>query len=165
MRCTLPSVGLFAAVLAASACADTNAPVADAATYDLASYGGQPLPVVLRVLAETPIEPGGLTVYCDDKLTASTLQLLSSSRFVQTDSSLVVCDDGRPDVPSRNVLQGTYTSGADTVVLAAEFVGGTHYRSTARITNGSLTIYRRVSFVDGGPSTTDPTELVYGARR
>ena len=167
MRFTpLISASIFAgAGLAVSACSDSNAPPTNAATYDLASYGGQPLPVVLRVIAETSIEPGGPTVYCDDKLTASTLQLLTSSRFMQTDSRLVVCDDGRADVASEDVLQGTYTTGADTVVLAADVGAGTHYNSFARITSGTLTIYRRVSVIDSGASTTDPTALVFHARQ
>lgn len=100
---------------------------------------------------------------CDDELTASTLQLFGSNRFVQTESSRIVCDDGRPDVASQDILQGTYTAGQDSVAFAADLGDGAHYAAAARLTPGFLTIFRRKTFIDGGISTTDVTELVFGA--
>lgn len=155
------SVG-FAAIIVTSACADSNAPIS-ASSFDLATYAGQPLPFVLRRIAEISTETGGPTTYCDDELTASHLRLIPSNRFVQTDSSLVVCDDGRPDFASRSVLQGTYTVGRDTVLFGADLGDDVHYLGTAQLGSGILTIIRRQSFGPGGTSTTDATQLVFRA--
>lgn len=147
--------------IAVSSCAESNGPNAGEGSYDLVTYGGQPLPVVLRLIVATSTQPGGATVSCEDRLTASRLDLLGSNRFAQTDSGLLVCEDGRPDAPSQRILQGTYSAGADTITLDNDGDAATHYVQTARRSDGMLTIYRRQSLLAGGASTTDLTELAY----
>lgn len=156
-------VSLLLSALAASAvaCSDGNAPAATARSFQLMSYGGATLPVTLRLVVETSTQPGGPTTSCDDKLTASKLQLLTASRFTQTDSHLLVCDDGRANVTSQEVLQGSYTTGADTLVLSSSVQSGTQYISFARIGNDGLTIYRREGRSAGGATSIDPTQLVF----
>lgn len=145
----------------AAACSDSNAPVTQARSYQLVSYGGSALPVTLRRVVETSTQPGGPTTYCDDKLTASSLQLLAANRFTQSDSHLLVCDDGRADAPSQAVLQGTYTTRADTLVLNADVGSGVQYLSFGLFGSSGVTIYRREARTTGGATSIDPTSLVF----
>ena len=162
MRRPLPVLLGLASVLAiAAACSDSNAPAARTGRYELVSYDGASLPVVLRRLAETSTTPGGPTTNCDDKLTASTLELLKTGRFIETDSRLLVCDDGRADVASRPVLEGSYAAGADTVALIADVVSGVHNLGIARLVQGGLVLDWREAWTDGGVNTTDATRLVF----
>ena len=162
MRRALPISLLVSAVAAgALACSDGNAPASLPRSYQLVSYGGAPLPVTLRVVVESSTVPGGPTVTCDDKLTASKLELLKTGQFTQTDSHLLVCDDGRPDAASQDVLRGTYSTSADSVVLSSAVQSGTQYVSLARISNDGLTIYRREGRSTGGATSIDPTQLVF----
>lgn len=162
MRCSMRVAIVLSAVVAGTiACSDGTAPAVSPRTYQLASYGGAPLPVTLRRITETSTVPGGPTVTCDDKLTASNLELLGTSQFTQTDSHLLVCDDGRPDAASRDVLRGTYATGADTLVLTADVGIGASYVSFARMTSDGLTIYRRQAGTSGGATSIDPTQLVF----
>lgn len=164
MRSSAPVYAVLSAIaVGASACSEANAPAVQPRTYQLVSYAGSPLPVTLRRIVETSPMPGGPTTTCDDKLTASKLKLLKTKQFTQTNSHLLVCDDGRPDAVSQEPLQGTYETGADTVVLNADLGGGTYYNGLARISNDGLTIYRREAHTDGGASTIDPTQLVFDA--
>jgi len=162
MRHALPlSLIAIALGFSALACNDPSAPAARARSYQLVSYGGAPLPIVLRRIVETSTLPGGPTTYCDDKLTGSTLTLMNAGRFTQADSHLLVCDDGRADAASQAVLQGTYTTGADTAVLSADLGSGASYVELARMTDGGLVIYRRSSSTAGGATSTDPTSLIF----
>lgn len=162
MRRALPISLLVSAIAAgALACSDGNAPASPPRSYQLVSYGGAPLPVTLRVIVESSTVPGGPTVSCDDKLTASKLELLKTGQFTQTDSHLLVCDDGRPDAASQDVLRGTYSTSADSVVLSSAVQSGTQYVSLARISNDGLTIYRREGRSTGGATSIDPTQLVF----
>lgn len=156
-------IPLLVSAVAASAlaCSDGNAPGSQPRSYQLISYGGEPLPVTLRRIVETSTLPGGPTVTCDDRLTASKLELLKSSEFTQADSHLLVCDDGRPDAASEEVLRGTYSTSADTVVLSSDVQSGTQYVSLARVSNDGLTIYRREGRSSGGATSIDPTQLVF----
>ena len=155
------SVVLSAIAAGAMGCGDGTAPRIQPRSYQLALYGGAPLPVTLRRIVETSTVPGGPTVTCDERLTASNLELLTTRQFTQTDSHLVVCDDGRPDAASPAVLRGTYASGADTVVLTADVGTGASYVSFARMTSDGLTIYRREAGTSGGATSIDPTQLVF----
>ena len=148
-------------VAGAFACSDASAPTVPPRSYQLVSYGGAALPVTLRRLVETSTQPGGPTTTCDDKLTASNLELLSTKRFMQTDSHLLVCDDGRPDAASQSLLEGSYDAAGDSLVLNAELGSGTYYVGFARISGDSLTIYRREARTTGGGSSTDPSPLVF----
>ncbi|HWE41279.1 MAG TPA: hypothetical protein VG432_02165 [Gemmatimonadaceae bacterium] len=162
MRRTLP-ISLFVAAIAAGAtgCSNGNAPAVRPRSYQLVSYGGAALPVTLRLIVESSTLPGGPTVTCDDKLTASSLELRKPAQFTQTDSHLLVCDDGRPNGVSQQLLRGTYDTGADTVVLSADVGSGTQYVSLARISTDGLTIYRREARSTVGATTIDPTQLVF----
>ena len=160
MRRALPILILLSAA-GAAACSDSNAPALQARAFQLVSYGGAPLPVTLRLIVGTSTLPGGPTVTCDDELTASSLQLLATKRFTQTESHLLVCDDGRADAPSQEVLQGTYTTRADTLVLNAEVGSGMQYLSFGLLGSGGVTIYRREARTTGGASSIDPTSLVF----
>jgi hypothetical protein len=162
MRRALPISLLVSAIAAgALACSDGNAPASPPRSYQLVSYGGSSLPVTLRVIVESSTVPGGPIVNCDDKLTASKLELLKTEQFTQTDSHLLVCDDGRPDAASQDVLRGTYSTSADSVVLSSAVQSGTQYVSLARISNDGLTIYRREGRSTGGATSIDPTQLVF----
>jgi hypothetical protein len=162
MHRSLPlCLALSAVALSALACSDSNSPAVRPRSYQLVSYGGVLLPVTLRTIVETSAVPGGATTTCDDRLTGSTLVLLWASRFTETDSHLLVCDDARPDAASQEVLQGTYSAAADTLVLNADLGSGMSYIGLARVSNGGLTIYSRRAVEVGGASTTDPTLLVF----
>lgn len=162
MRRAFPTCLVLSAVAAGVlACSDGNAPAGQPRSYQLVSYGGAPLPVTLRVVTETSTLPGGPTVTCDDKLTASKLELLKSGEFTQADSHLLVCDDGRPDAASQESLRGTYYTSADSVVLSSGVQSGTQYVSLARMSNDGLTIYRREGRSTGGATSIDPTQLVF----
>ena len=162
MRCQFPRYLVLSAFAAGTlACSDGNAPSGKPSHYQLVSHGGSPLPVTLRVIVETSTLPGGPTVACDDKLTASKLELLKTGQFTQTDSHLLVCDDGRPDAASQEILRGTYYTSADSLVLSSDVQGGTQYVSLARISNDMLTIYRREGRSTGGATSIDPTQLVF----
>lgn len=162
MRSAAPIHAILIAIAAGSvACSDANGPAAQTRSYQLVSYGGSPLPVTLRRIVETSTTPGGPTTTCDDKLTASNLKLLTTKQFTQIDSHLVVCDDGRADAASQDIVNGTYQTGADTVVLNADLGTGANYVSLARLSGGDLTIYRREARTNGGATTIDPTQLVF----
>jgi hypothetical protein len=164
MRHSFPLNFALAALAAlASACgSDTTAPAAPPRSYQLIAYGGAPLPVTLRRIVENSTIPGGPTTTCDDRLTASDLDLFDARQFVQTDSRLLVCDDGRPNVASQEILRGSYATGADTLVLDADLGGaGAEYVSVARVSHDSLTVYRREARSGTGATSIDPTELVF----
>ena len=148
-------------VMGVVACREGNAPADQPHSYQLLSYGGSAPPVTLRRIVETSTQPGGPTTYCDDKLTASSLQLLATARFGQTDSHVLVCDDGRADAPSQEVLQGTYTTHADTLVLSADVGSGAQYLSFGLLGSSGVTIFRREARITGGATSIDPTSLVY----
>jgi hypothetical protein len=91
------------------------------------------------------------------------LHILDFNRYVQSESRLLVCDDGRADVASGSQMSGTYEIGSGTLVLNAEVGPGASYRSFASFGGDSLTIYRREARTDTGASSTDPTQLVFRA--
>lgn len=162
MRCSMRVSVILSAIAAGTVgCSDGTAPAVPPRSYQLVSYGGAPLPVTLRRITETSTVPGGPTVTCDDKLTASNLELLETRQFTQADSHLLVCDDGRPDAASRDLLRGTYATGADTLVLNADVGAGGAYVRFARMTSDGLTIYRRQAGTSGGATSIDPTQLVF----
>jgi hypothetical protein len=87
---------LFGALgLVASACDNATEPRVPANSYDLVSYEGQDLPVETRVIVAIPSQPGGAGYRCSDRLTAINLLFVTSASFTQTESRLLVCDDGR----------------------------------------------------------------------
>ena len=147
---------LLVTVLFGLACSGSTEPKLPAASYDLVSYEGQPLPVVTRTLIGIPAQPGGTGFQCSDRLTAMTLRFSPAGTFTQTESRLLVCDDGRPDAPSTDVTQGSYRLSGGTLVLTEDLGSGTVLVSSARFTHADLTIYHREVSQDGfGKSMTD----------
>jgi hypothetical protein len=156
--------GLLVGVVAivASACGNGTEPKLPATSYDLVSYEGQELPVETRVIVAIPSEPGGAGYRCSDRLTAINLRFVTSASFTQTESRLLVCDDGRPDAPSSTVMKGTYELRGRTLVLNVDLGGGLSQRSAGQFSDVGLTIYHREILQDGAPRlvTDAPLEFV-----
>jgi hypothetical protein len=155
------SVGVVAIV--ASACGNATEPRLPASNYDLVSYEGQRLPVETRVIIAISIEPGGAGYSCSDRLTAMNLRFVTSASFTQTESRLLVCDDGRPDAPSSAVMTGTYELRGRTLVLNLDLGGGFSQRSAAQFSDVGLTIYHREILQDGAPRTVTDAPLEFVA--
>src|SRR3954452_4828955 len=103
-----------AALLVAAGCHESTAPELPGLLlphYGLVTYGGDSLPVVLRVLVAQPTTPGGPGGYSsEDRLTAMTLDFVAGgAHYTATTHGRLVCDDGRPDVASETDSSGTYT--------------------------------------------------------
>jgi hypothetical protein len=155
---------LFGALgLVASACDNATEPRVPANSYDLVSYEGQDLPVETRVIVAIPSQPGGAGYRCSDRLTAINLLFVTSASFTQTESRLLVCDDGRPDAPSSAVTKGTYELRGRTLVLNVDFGGGLSQRSAAQFSDVGLTIYHREILQDGAPRTVTDAPLEFVA--
>ena len=147
---------LLVTVFFGVACSDSVGPKLPAPSYDLVSYEGQTLPVVTRILIGSPAQPGGTGFQCNDRLLAMTLSFSRARSFTQTESRLLICDDGRPDAPSTIVTQGSYKLAGETLVLTEDLGGGAVLVGTARFTDADLTIYHREVSVPGfGESMTD----------
>src|SRR6266576_1539148 len=87
---------------------DTTTPPRLASTYDLVLYEWQTLPVVTRRIGAIPATPGGTGYSCDDTLTGLLLEIEKTQRrYNQTESRLLVCDDGRPDSASTSATTGS----------------------------------------------------------
>ena len=148
-----------------SACSDSTGPKPPAASYDLVSYEGQTLPVTTRRIIGAPTQPGGTGFQCDDRLTAMTLIFSPAGGVTQTESRLLVCDDGRPDEPSTDVVHGSYELRGGTLLLTEDLGGGGVLVSSARLTDTDLTIYHReVSQPGLGTAMTD-SPLVFTVSR
>ena len=154
---------LLVAALFLGSCSDSTEPKLPAASYDLVSYEGQPLPVVTRTIISLPAQPGGAGFQCVDRLVAMNLRFSPTSSFTQTESRLLVCDDGRPDAPSTDVIQGSYELRGGTLVLTEDLGGGGVLVSTARFTDADLTIYHREFSQDGFGKTMTDSPLVFAA--
>jgi hypothetical protein len=159
-RFFLVCLAFSAMAIGAAACSDSSAPAVPLHSYHLVSVDGSPLPVTMRRIVESSTLPGGPIVNCDDKLKASSLQLMKTGQFTRTDSHLLVCDDGRADAASQTILQGTYAAAADTVVLNADLGSGTTYVGVARVNTDGVTIYRQMT-VTFSARGTDATVLVF----
>ena len=130
-----PSKLLLVAVLFGSACSGSTEPKLPAASYDLVSYEGQPLPVTTRTIVAIPAQPGGTGFQCDDRLTGMKLRFSPAGSFTRTESRLLVCNDGRPDAPSSVVTLGSYELTGGRLVLTEDLGGGSVLVGTARFTD------------------------------
>jgi hypothetical protein len=146
-----------------AACSDSTEPKLPAPSYDLVSYEGQTLPVETRALIVIPAEPGGVGYRCSDRLTAMNLHFATDGSFTQTESRLLICDDGRPDAPSTVVTQGSYELRGATLTLTVDLGGGSSSRSSARFSDTSLTIYHRELSLNGFGTTMTDAPLVFAA--
>jgi len=162
-RLSLSPLLVILASFGASACGSATDPIPLAARYDLVSYEGQALPVETRAIVEVSTQPGGPSSRCGDRLTAMNLRFVTSTTFTQTESRLLVCDDGRPDIPSSNVLNGIYQVSEGTLELVADSGGGYSQHSFARFSDNSLTIYRREVRSSTGLSTVTEAPLAFVA--
>lgn len=144
-----------------SACTDSSGPKLPAASYDLVSYEGQTLPVTTRTIIGTPTQPGGTGFQCNDRLTAMTLIFSPTGSVTQTEFRLLVCDDGRPDEPSTDVLHGSYELRGGTLVLTEDLGGGGVLVSSARFTDTDLTIYHREVSQPGFGTVMTDSPLVF----
>ena len=109
----------LAALLAASACSDGTAPAPLLFRYDLVSVGDETLPATLYGQQRFTTNDG-VDVTCEDRLLSRRLELGRSHRYTVTDASLLVCDDGRPDVETHATSGGTYTLAGDVLTLAVD---------------------------------------------
>jgi hypothetical protein len=138
-----------------------------AGSYDLFLYEGQQLPVVTSTIIAVSGAPGGTGYSCDDKLTRSLLEFTPDSRYRQTDSHLMVCDDGRPDEASSSITTGDYLPTNAGVELDADAVtssqGRIVQRSLASINDVQLTVYTRTVYLNGSVYATNFAPLVFHA--
>ena len=153
---------VVAASFSAPACGGATDAIPLASSYDLVSYEGQALPVETRAIVEVSTQPGGPSSRCGDQLTAMNLRFVTSTSFTQTESRLLVCDDGRPDVPSSSALNGVYEVSGETLELVENLGGGYSQHSFARFSEGTLTVYRREirSGTSLSTATAAPLEFV-----
>jgi hypothetical protein len=133
--------------------------------YDLVSYEGQALPVETRAIVENSTEPGGPSSRCGDRLTGMHLQFVTASSFTQTESRLLVCDDGRPDAPSSITTDGTYQASGATLELDVDLGGGFSQHSLARLSGDALVVYQREISNGAGLSVVTRAPLGFVATR
>ena len=146
-----------------SSCSDSTEPKLPASSYNLVSYEGQTLPVETRAIVAVPTQPGGVGYRCGDRLIAMNLHFATNGNFTQTESRLLVCDDGRPDAPSTAVTQGSYELSGATLVLTVDLGGGSSLRSSARFGETDLTIYHRETLLTGYGSVMTDAPLIFAA--
>ena len=144
-----------------TSCSDSTAPKLPATSYELMFYEYQTLPVETRVRIVISAQPGDPGYSCSDRLTGMSLHFLPSGSFTQTESRLLVCNNGSPDTPSTVVIQGTYEVKGATVVLTADLGGGSSERSTAEFTDNALTIYHRELLQDGAMRSANDAPLIF----
>jgi hypothetical protein len=136
-----------------------------AMSYDLVSYEGQALPVETGTVVEVSTQPGGPSSLCGDRLTGMHLQFVTGSSFTQTESRLLVCDDGRPDAPSSIVTNGTYQASGATLELDVDLGGGFSQHALARMSGDALVVYRREISNGAGLSVVTQAPLGFVATR
>lgn len=148
---------------------DATAPINLAPSYDLVMYEGQSLPVTTRRIVAVQLNSGDPSYSCDDRLVSERLEFGAGSRFTQTDSRLLVCDDGRPDQSSSEMRTGSYAISRDGLELdfdPVEIGGGSiTLKSYAHVTNADLTIYFRSVVSEGFGATFTYSPLVFHARQ
>lgn len=153
---------LFVAAALLTGCGgDSTRPTTLAASYDLVSYNGTALPVETRVI--TGISPTGAQYTCSDQIIAGQLQTQPQHRFQETESTVIKCDDGRPDVFSSTNVAGSYTVSGDAVVFTSDSFdyGGVPATMTmsAALNGDDLTISQRVVRRTDGQLFSDNTQL------
>jgi hypothetical protein len=146
-----------AAILLTAACSDssTDPPMSVEGSYELLSYGGEGLPVVLRVIVDNPTTPGGEGASCEDRLAAMTLVLNSQSRYTSTSERRLVCDNGDPDQVSHPEESGTYETQGSALALTSDGASGSVVVSKGEFDASFLTITQRVTTTELGASTDD----------
>ncbi|MDQ6768970.1 MAG: hypothetical protein M3Z54_03170 [Gemmatimonadota bacterium] len=149
----------------ASGCGHSTDPIGSIASYDLVSYEGKTLPVDTRTLVAIPVQPGGPSYSCSDRLIGMNLQLLAGNSYAERESRLLVCSDGRPDAPSATAVRGTYMSAGGTLELDANLGTGVSERSFGRFSGDSLIVYRREIRQDIGGTTVNEAPLVFRIQR
>jgi len=110
----------LALTLLASACGDGTAPAPLLHGYDLVRVDDRPIPATLYRVDMPPTIPGGAAPICETRMLSGRLELGRGGRYTVTSSSLLVCDDGRPDVETRSTSGGTYSRSADTLTLTGD---------------------------------------------
>jgi hypothetical protein len=166
MRFVRSSLSLLVGVVSVSAlgCGGATEPSL-AMGYDLVSYEGQALPVATGTVVEVSTQPGGPSSLCADRLTGMHLQFVTSSSFTQTESRLLVCDDGRPDAPGSITTDGTYQASGATLELDVDLGGGFSQQALARLDGDELVVYRREISNGAGLSTVTQAPLAFVATR
>ena len=156
-------IGGVASLLAGCGGATSPASTQLATSYDLVSYEGHTLPVETRVLVYVSTEPGGPSASCSDRLTAMKILFLTANTYAQSESRLLVCDDGRPDVTSSNLISGTYALSGGTLELVADLGGSISQHYFARSSGRSLTVYRREILYGLTLQTFNEAPLIFAA--
>ncbi len=144
-------------------CGGATEPTQFATSYDLVSYEGRALPVETRVLISTSTQPGGPTYSCSDRLTGMHLQFLSGNSYTESESRLLVCDDGSPDTPSSTLVTGTYALSGETLELIEAGGSGYSHHTFAQLSGGRLTVYRQEVRLNATVYTVNTTSLVFVA--
>jgi len=88
---------------------------------------------------------------------------LTANTYAQSESRLLVCDDGRPDVTSSNLISGTYALSGGTLELVAELGGSISQHYFARSSGRSLTVYRREILYGLTLQTFNEAPLIFAA--
>jgi hypothetical protein len=146
-----------AAILLAAACSDgsTDPQMNVEGSYELLSYGGEGLPVVLQVIVDNPTTPGGEGVSCEDRLAAMTLVLNPQNHYTSTSEHRLVCDNGDPDQVSHTEESGSYVTQGSALALTSDGASGSVVVSKGEFNASSLTITQRVTTTELGASTDD----------
>lgn len=110
----------LAAALTYTACGDGTAPAPLPHSYDLVRVDDQPLPATPFLVTMPATTPGGTEATCADRVLSRRLELGRGGRYTVTNSSLLVCDDGRPDVKSVATSGGTYMLSKDQLTLTSD---------------------------------------------
>lgn len=157
-----------AAALLTSCGGDPSGPKGLAATYDLVSYNGAALPVEIRKIIQ--ISPTtGQQVTCSDQLIAGQLETAAQNRFQETESTVIKCDDGSPDVSSSTIVQGTYALNGSNVVFTSDSFdyGGVPATMTmsAVLAGDGLTIIESVVRRTDGQTFSDYSQLLFSVHQ
>lgn len=149
---------------------DTTTPPRLASAYDLVLYEWRTLPAVTRRIVASPTAPGGASYSCDDTLTGMRLEIEKTERrYTQTESRLLVCDDGRPDSASTSAATGSYTLMAETIELDSDPLGSAPgsvvQKSYANYGGDALVIYQRALYRDGVLVSINAAPVSFIARR
>ena len=163
-RVAITRLLLGVALIPSPSCRNSAERIKAGTSYELVSYRGHALPAEILSILELPRQPTGKTVRCAHRVSSMNLRFESPSSFVQTESLVVSCEDGRADIRHSEVTKGTYgrSRGIATFLLPGEF--GV-LQSTGRFTGETLAVssQRPVDAATDSTRTTFP--LIFIATR
>ena len=112
-------VALLSLALVA-ACSDGTSPRPLIFRYELARVDDMPLPAVIYRGPVSATAPGAPDATCENRVLSRRLELGRSGRYTVAGASVLVCDDGRPDLETPVSSAGTYTLSGDVLTLTSD---------------------------------------------